>query len=1125
MNIRPFVRPLWLVGLLLAVTLVLLLLLLHPPRTQMFDLGTGHDAPVLVNFFSPERDGTTTFRWSMPGSRLLLHPGYTGPLLLEARLHGGAEETGRPRRLYLQQAGTTLAHLDIASGWRVYRVLLPASRTAATSATVLPLDLIMSEYRSAPRDPRRMGVPVDWLGITALERPALLNAAALQQIGVVAWGLALLAGGGWLLDAMFWAGNQAGKRALRVGVGVGVAAVGVLIWLTRHPYGILLALPLLVRWVGAGSLVLLVGWGCWRRGHPVIGHMFRACNDLRMLVGLVLLAHLLLVLPLPVAVRGTIALVLLGLPGALLALRLFPTETDPLTRLFLGLCGGLILAPLLLLALQAVPGPVPWWGLLFATDALMLFLGWELFRTRLPEVNPAPGQVPVPGGYGMRYMPLVMLFLLGAALRLTFLGSAEYQGDEGRAVLMAAGLLHGQDEILLLHKKGPMEILLPAGPLVVTGQLNEWVARLPFALAGMGILLGSYLLARQMFNDDREAPESGGLVGGVAVAILAVDGFLIAFSRIVQYQSIVVVTGVGALWCGWRWYQGATCSRCYLGAAAVLAAVGLLAHYDAIYIVPALTWLVLAGGWRRGWRAGQWLRELLVPVVIGGGLLGSFFVPFALNQRFARTFDYVVDRVNRDSASVNVFNNLGTYYRLATFYNTTFQMQWLALVLAAGLLAWLWMYVRPRWLGGGLVALFLVGCVLLVWAPQHFGLPGGGHWTIVAFGLPLAGLILAPATPMALRVLLLWFGAAFVAHAFLISSPRTHYYTIDTAAALLIGLTVARLVAWLRVRRWSWAQGVLAAGGCGIMLLATPYGYMVYVRQEPEYWAVFPEARPALYRASYGNRLPDGGYFGFPRRAGWKVLGELYRQGVLQGNYNSNEEELIAGWYTRGTFRCWQQPDYYFAAWSVASSTLRITVPPDYHLLGSVLVDHVKKLDIYSRAPVTQPPRIFALDEYRTSFETQAVGNFPLQRSLIEVVPQYKLDAAWQRDVLLRGYDLDRQRVQPGETATLVLYWRQHTTIEPGYAPVVTVRDSQGRTVASGVPHCDVPPEAWNAEYLSGVAFTITADERLPPGAYTVEVGLRQMQTGAWLPMNDGASVLPLATLTVTATPDVARAP
>src|SRR3712207_8326731 len=72
------------------------------------------------------------------------------------------------------------------------------------------------------------------------------------------------------------------------------------------------------------------------------------------------------------------------------------------------------------------------------------------------------------------------------------------------STLFPCTTLFRSEGILLLHRKGPTEVLLPAGPLVLLEQTNELVARLPFAFAGMGIVLGAYLLARSLFRGRSE---------------------------------------------------------------------------------------------------------------------------------------------------------------------------------------------------------------------------------------------------------------------------------------------------------------------------------------------------------------------------------------------------------------------------------------------------------------------------------------------------------------------------------------------------------------------------------------------------------------------------------------------
>ena len=109
---------------------------------------------------------------------------------------------------------------------------------------------------------------------------------------------------------------------------------------------------------------------------------------------------------------------------------------------------------------------------------------------------------------------------------------------------------------------------------------------LPFALAGLTALLAVYLLGRRMF---------GTLAGWAAAMLLAVDGYAVAFARIVQYQSLVLLTSALVVLILVPPGETPAARVGYLSLAATLAATGLLAHYEAaLALIPALFLLVVA---------------------------------------------------------------------------------------------------------------------------------------------------------------------------------------------------------------------------------------------------------------------------------------------------------------------------------------------------------------------------------------------------------------------------------------------------------------------------------------------------------------------------------------------------
>jgi hypothetical protein len=1184
-------RPLFLIGLLILLLLAAALLaaVWQQPARWQIDLGRAGDETFVANFYQREANDTRSFRWSGPAARLHFAGAGSDPARLRLALSSGALTDEGSQPLRLERAGQPLGTLAVAPGWRVYELYLPRGAlvdTAAAGVQAVPLELITPLARPRAGDDRFLGVVVDWVELEPLAAPAApaafahLDQLRLLRVLLLTWGLALAAGALALLatwvQAVRWLAAAAANAppaslassaqpaltlrqpAAWLAVYLPTAAGASLLawWAARDVHMLARALPLtpgLLAWL---TLALL---GLWLLG--ALGWVLaqrQACGggagrSGRLLPGaalLLALAHLLLLPPLPLEVRGVGALLVLGLPGALLALLVFRREPDAVEKSLLALCGALVLPVLLLLALHALPGALPWWLLLLACDTLSLGLGWLLWRAQqthpLDPPDPALSCTHAPA-----LLALGLVLLVGAIFRLVALGSAELQGDEARPLLVATGVLYGKDEMLLLRTKGPVESLVPAGPLVLLGQINEWTARLPFALTGLAVLPGCYVLAYRMLccgagaGLDKAGLQprcAGRWVGVLAAALLALDGLSIGFARIVQYQSVVLLLACGALWCGWRFATGAPAAsdantpamsatsatsarndppagQRYLVSAAVLAAVGLLAHYDGVFVLPALGWLVLWGGWRRGWRGLAWLRGLWLPTLTGALLVALFYVPFFLHEWVSRnTTVYLLWRVRGQNELGFLYNNLTSYYHLATFYNTTFQMVCYSLVLLAGLLVWLLRLLRPRLLAAGLAGLLLLGSVLAVGWPAAFDLSTRYNWALLAFGLPLAALIVAPAPPAALRLLLLWFGAPFVAMAFVIADPRTHFYVMHPAAALLVALAVVQGVGWLAARRWRLArvsQHALAYGALLLLLLTLPYHYLIFLRQTPEYQRSFPAARPPLYAASYGDERPQGGYFGFPFRAGWKVIGQLYEQGILAGSYNSNVGQHLAAWYTRGAFHCDKYPDYIFL-----SEPQQAAAPRGYTLHSSVLVAGVRKLDMYSRAPVVGPPQLYTLDgDIIRAFDAQPVEHIAMQRIFPVPLPQQRVGARWQGGVLLHGYDLWSPTLPVGEDALIRFYWEAAQPLNADYTLVVELVDEAGQPVRTAEPYCGViPPASWHmtAATLRGSAFRVPlAAAPLPAGRYRWRVGLRHADGERWLPLAEGGSWLHLPPLEV----------
>lgn len=875
-----------------------------------------------------------------------------------------------------------------------------------------------------------------------------------------------------------------------------VSRVSLIIVLVGIAIGLAMLVPQL--FAAAARVVRPVRWATVRPWH---------------LVPIVALPLLLLpAVPLPVDVRQTVAWAVALLPGWLLGQRVVAPDRNPFVRALVAACGAVALPVLLLMALLLLPfNPPPWLlaGLFTALSGLAVLL-----RVPAPQAGTARGRL-VPRTVWL----LAGLTGLAAVFRLLWLGSAEFQGDEARAIVMATHLLDGDDSILMMHRKGPVEVLLPAVPLILTAQITEWGARLPFALAGVAAVPGLYVLLRRML---------GGRVAqvgaGVAAVLLAIDGLLIGFSRIVQYQSIIVLMGVGAVLLAWQFYRGTRHPQVVLLLVATLAGVAMLSHYDGIYLVPVLAGLVLAGGWRH-WRrdAQAWARGLAAPVAVGAVLVAGFYIPFFTHEHFSRTADYLSMRVAADYAPQLLFYHVPRHFQRVSFYGTLLLALLPALLLTVGVLRWVWAYAPVRWAAWLTGGLWLVGVLL----PGVLVLPDGNHLAMFALTPALLLVLLAPRTPAALRALLLWFVVPFAAHAFFIADPRTHFYTMNTAMWLLCGVVVGQL--WhapVALRAPAWVRPAVA-GTAGLALaFVLPYLFIVFLQQMPEYQRFFPQFRPPVYAWLAGDRAD--GVFGFPHRDGWKVVGNLYGQGVLDGAYLTNQRERVGIWYTRGEATCGPEPDYYMlASWKGARlDALPPASSPDnpdgYTQQSCVVVDGMRLLRLYGREPIAGLPPVLALtsDEI-AAYDARTLHALPVRNALKAPLPQHAHVAAWGNGLSLVGYDLPRPTLAPGQRGDLTLYWDAAQQPRYDYEPRVGVYDAQGNRVGMAMPYCQPPAASeWLTVDTNTLRYRLQGDAPLAPGTYTLRLTLHDPTTDQPLPLPDGNDSVTLTSITVA--PDAA---
>jgi len=765
------------------------------------------------------------------------------------------------------------------------------------------------------------------------------------------------------------------------------------------------------------------------------------------------------------------------LPGFMLVSALFPSPDapGPVERVVLSFGAGYALLILSGWGLHSLPGPLtPRLGLL-AYDGLIALLLIPCFLRRGTAKRGSSSKSAV--------WQIVLIVILASFFRFAYLGYSEFQGDEAAVMLKGVGAIQGREDVLFRHKKGPTEILIPAVLYSLSGRINEFTARLPFALANVIGIVAVYLIGKAMFGD---------LVGLVAGLLLGINGYLIAFSRIVQYQSVLFLMTALSVLCYYRFYREPGEARLYQLLGTLFLGVGLLTHYNAIFAVPVVAFLGLRK-FRSQPRALSGVIPLFISWLFVLCLLLAFYVPFVRHPYFEKAQRYFAARTGAENRIL--YNNLDKFFVMSTVYNSTYYIVFLILLFGVVMIEQLMGVSSRKYIGLLFSLLFIAGLVSLLILPSRW--QNGAFWFFLAF---LLILLLSPSPSAELKTNLLWFALPFLFYDFLIADPRTHFQLFFPPLAIIGGLGLQKVTPFL----FKGGSNLRRAVGLNVLvalyLVFAYYVYMVFVQHDPEYKRTYPEHKSRYYWTIY-DELPKDGWFGFPYRAGWKVIGCLYEQGILRGDYFSNEEDWITEWYTRGEWRCSNNPRYYFIAKNVQD-----VVPIDerlveekYSLIGTVLVKGEPKLWIYERSPAASQHVFYDLARYAPTFDDEVSGpdfplGFPLRGPI--AIPR-PLEVNLANKVKLLGFDLDHDTVEAGGTLMLTLYWQAMTKLTKRYTVFTHVETDRIWGQKDNPPVCGArPTTSWTPGEIIVDRYGVAINPNTPPGRYPLLVGMYEFSTG-----------------------------
>lgn len=818
------------------------------------------------------------------------------------------------------------------------------------------------------------------------------------------------------------------------------------------------------------------------------------------------------------------ALVLLA-PGLGVARLLLGAQANLawLERLAYGLATGYPVAVVMTLLLHYLPGKptvslaLVWYSVMAVLPWLIMSItsaGWQIDAAarRPADVDSRPS-----GSSTSTWPRLGLLAVMGISAFFFFahLGTAEFQGDEAMIMLDGGNALLGDDSALFYHRKGPAEVVVPMALWLLTGTVTEFMARAPFALAGLLSVMGMYLLARRAFGG--KSGNDGEFVGLAAAGLFAVNGYVVGFSRIVEYQGLVFLMSLFAFLYACLFYQTGLSRYQVLGG--FFLAGGLLAHYDALFVIPAVVCLY----WRwPGWACGRdmsacWQSHrrrfvgLVLAFVLFVGLAALFYVPFSQPEYFSQTFGYLAER----AGSRLTYNNLLLWLELSTTYNSAYYVAFLFVAMGALVIVRL---SRPnRYLAAAFLALVIAGLSALAFPSA---------WKVGAYRLAFAPFVVMAAMVFyafrreaMLTSTFIWFALPFLLYNFfLVKNPGTHTYITYPGLALIAAYACDRARGWLLNKgvpptTLSWG-GVIAS--LSLCLLFSYYVCIVFIRVYPEYRASYPASKSPLYWTPH-NELKQREYFGMPHRAGWKAIGMLYQAGVLQGEYDSNEGRDITAWYIPNGPQhvCKPIPRYYFVAQSVQDAMkgqVDDAVLSQYFTqVGLVTVDGRPGIRIYERGVFDAPVQKYALEQFERDFDrSRSPWNQLTKMAQFITIPlNTDFGEASQSGVSgiaqLVGYDLDLAAACPSGQIVLTLYWqRAGPPILRNYKVFVHMEKDGLWAQADDFPGCAAwPTTIWRAGEVVADRHVIELDESVPPGWYSLLVGLYEPEMGTRLSLLD----------------------
>ncbi|OGC59910.1 hypothetical protein A2380_03240 [candidate division WWE3 bacterium RIFOXYB1_FULL_43_24] len=442
----------------------------------------------------------------------------------------------------------------------------------------------------------------------------------------------------------------------------------------------------------------------------------------------------------------------------------------------------------------------------------------------------------------------VILFLcfLAAPFRFVDLGYSDYIGDERKAFIEP---IKGQSlqNFFITRRKGPVQFLVSEIPHLITKDFrNEYAQRFPFAVISVFSVAMFYLMVKKLSGD--------GLAAFISSLLYLVNGFIVGFGRIAQYQNLNLLFNFLSIY----FYTDLLYKEKKLIRSTLLGTfffcLSVLSHWDTVFIIPVVSYIFIRFIFNKAHTKYYKIRILLLNFVLGCLLLLPFLIPYLF------AFTGLSDNQEYFGRRVDMgIRNLGMYVELIRLYNPFYTLEFVSIAALFGILRF------------------------------------------------------KKALPY-----ILWFTFSFLVFIFFVRKPGTHIYNFVLPAIVLAGLGISVLInlfpKWTKVLPAILLLPPIAFLGYQSYFIFVdhtkeyPWEQKVYFEELRTKYPNnnYVKILPGLVTPKYTReqKLP---LFGFPHYRHWDEINAYVNSRNAETGedygYITNEDKTISEWYMDAKYR------------------------------------------------------------------------------------------------------------------------------------------------------------------------------------------------------------------------------